>query len=97
MPKPPHVAPQDAEAQRLYCLPITLSHLPSLVIKTPRYLNLGQDLIPNLEGAVHPFPAEDHGLGFRGASTPFNFIRIASVVIIIVSRGFTDTQSLTPE
>ena len=32
-------------------------------------LHLGKDLIPNPERAFHPFPAEDHGLGFGGADS----------------------------
>ncbi|KAK0137965.1 hypothetical protein N1851_025840 [Merluccius polli] len=32
-------------------------------------LHLGQDLIPDPEGALHPFPVEDHGLGLGGADS----------------------------
>ncbi|KAK0145384.1 hypothetical protein N1851_015733 [Merluccius polli] len=32
-------------------------------------LHLGQDLIPDPESALHPFPVEDHGLGFGGADS----------------------------
>ena len=32
-------------------------------------LHLGKDLIPNMERAFHPFPAEDHSLGFGGADS----------------------------
>ncbi|KAK0141115.1 hypothetical protein N1851_021854 [Merluccius polli] len=32
-------------------------------------LHLGQDLIPDPGSALHPFPVEDHGLGFGGADS----------------------------
>ncbi|KAK0130536.1 hypothetical protein N1851_035235 [Merluccius polli] len=32
-------------------------------------LHLGQDLIPDPESVLHPFPVEDHGLGFGGADS----------------------------
>ncbi|KAK0146683.1 hypothetical protein N1851_013966 [Merluccius polli] len=32
-------------------------------------LHLGQDLIPDPESALHPFPVEDHGLRFGGADS----------------------------
>ncbi|KAK0140004.1 hypothetical protein N1851_023076 [Merluccius polli] len=32
-------------------------------------LHLGQDLMPDPESALYPFPVEDHGLGFGGADS----------------------------
>ncbi|KAL3978925.1 hydroxymethylglutaryl-CoA reductase (NADPH) [Sarotherodon galilaeus] len=80
-PKPPQLAPFDVEEQRLYSEPIpdhcsrstNLSvdlPLPSLVNKTPRYLNSstwGRN--SSLTRSGHPFPAEDHGLRFGGADS----------------------------
>ena len=54
--------------------PVDLPLHPPLTrdTRTPRYLNSstwGRILIPDPESALHPFPVEDHGLGFGGADS----------------------------
>ena len=49
-----------------------LLHPPLTCEQDPKVLellHLGQDLIPDPESALHPFPGEDHGLGFGGADS----------------------------
>ncbi|KAI3358378.1 hypothetical protein L3Q82_014693 [Scortum barcoo] len=53
-------------------LSISRSIFPSLVNKTPEILellHLRQDLSTHPERARHPFPVENHGLGFGGADS----------------------------
>ncbi|KAK0136585.1 hypothetical protein N1851_027270 [Merluccius polli] len=45
--------------------PLTREQDPEVI----ELLHLGQDLIPDQESALHPFPVEDHGLGFGGADS----------------------------
>ena len=45
--------------------PLTCEQDPEVL----ELLHLGQELIPDLESALHPFPVEDHGLGFGGTDS----------------------------
>ncbi|KAL7870356.1 hypothetical protein SRHO_G00078530 [Serrasalmus rhombeus] len=70
MPEPPQLAPLGVEKQRLYfeslpddrtSHPISIS--PCLMAQLFLYHNR-PELIPDPEKALHPFPRENHGLGF---------------------------------